>query len=139
MENVILIRTSTSDQGTEGILIYPQSSCFMLEPPWRDNRSNVSCIPKGEYDVNIVKSPKYGLVYNIKDVPNRSHILQHSGNIAGDVEKGFKTNSYGCQLFGRYRGYLYGQIAVLCSKLELIKFMKLMEYKPYYLLIREEF
>lgn len=139
MINVTLIRDRTSDQGTEGRLIHPLFSCFTIEPPWRDNKATISCIPAGEYQVELRKSPKYGITYWIKNVPNRSFILQHPGNVAGDKSKGYKTNSWGCQLFGKYRGELWGQRAVLSSRPTIKEFLVLMKGEPYMLIIEEAY
>ncbi len=90
-------------------------SSFTLELPWRDNRQNVSCIPAGTYPLVWHESKKHK-AFHVKDVPGRSGILIHSGNLAGDTDKGFKTDSEGCILLGVNRGILYGQRAVLHSR-----------------------
>lgn len=79
-----------------------------MEPPWRDNKPNVSCIPKGEYECVWHRSPRYGWVYALTGVPDRSHILIHAGNIAAHTK--------GCILPGRRFGELSGQPAVLVSR-----------------------
>src|SRR5512137_107271 len=85
-------RTRMSDQGTEGVLLAPGFSCYTLELPWRDNMSNISCIPSGEYKCVIRHSPKMGNKYWVKKVPKREYILIHSGNFAGDTSKGYKSH-----------------------------------------------
>jgi len=67
--------------------------CKTLEPPWRGNKKNISCIPEREYDVIPHDSPKYGRCLLIKDVPNRSYILFHWLN--------FYTETEGCIGVGR--------------------------------------
>jgi hypothetical protein len=82
-----------------------------MEPPWRDNKRNISCIPPGEYDfVYMPKSysGKYRDCYHVKDVPGRSEILIHSGNTADQTK--------GCILPGKKIGFLSGIRAVLNSK-----------------------
>ena len=44
----------------------------------------------------LVKSPRFGRVYGLQDVPGRSHVLIHSANFAGDVDKGWTTQLQGC-------------------------------------------
>jgi hypothetical protein len=112
-----LTRHHRSDQGTEGILSVPSLffSCFTLELPWRDNLRNISCIPPGSYRLAWRVSKKKS-AYHIQNVPNRSYILIHSGNFAGDVTKGFKTHAQGCVLLGQRMGDLGGQRAVLASR-----------------------
>lgn len=58
----------------------------VLELPWRDNLTNVSCIPEGTYDCEKVVSPTHGLCILVKDVPSRSSILIHAGNFAASSE-----------------------------------------------------
>ena len=117
MKTLVLIRVETSDQGTIGILLDREFLlCYTIELPWRDNKRNISCIPTGEYQVVPYTSRKFGRVFHVLDVPNRSGILIHSGNVAGDKNKGYKTHSYGCILPGRKTGYLWKQRAVLISR-----------------------
>lgn len=133
-----LYRLERSDQGTRGFLIADSNFyCYTMELPWRDNARSISCIPAGEYDVKIKVSAKYGKVYYIKEVPDRSHILIHSGNFAGDTSKDFKTHSKGCILLGQKKGYFSNQKAVLNSKLTIKKFMKYMNDEPFILKIYE--
>jgi hypothetical protein len=106
MKNVYLFRTSTSDEGTEGMLATDGFFCKTLELPWRENQRSISCIPSGIYTVKIRQSPKYGEIYWVTGVPNRSWILIHSGNWAGDRAKGFKTHVNGCILLGKQHGDL---------------------------------
>jgi hypothetical protein len=126
MESTVqLLRIRRNDQGTIGILSTPYGfQCHTLELPWRDNKKSISCIPPGEYITRIRVSPKYGKVYHVQDVPNRTYILIHSGNWAGDVEKGYRTHVNGCILLGLQRGLLDGQVAVLNSRLAVSRFMR---------------
>jgi len=131
-----LIRTDSDDQGTFGVLSIGDFSCFTVEPPWRDNRSNISCIPSpGEYHVKIRFSPKYGWVYWLWDVPNRQWVLIHPGNVGGDTTKGWKTHTKGCILLGRKRGFLWNQKAVLISKPTVMEFMSITERQDFKLRI----
>lgn len=52
-------------------------------------------------------------------VEGRTSILIHSGNWAGDVSKGYKTNVEGCILVGKRRGVVYDQKAVISSVMAL--------------------
>ena len=120
-----IVRYRFSDQGTEGVLSVPGVgvSFFTLELPWRGNRRSVSCVPSGEYLCGIVQSPRFGRVYHIRDVPERSHVLLHSGNFAGDVSLGLRSHVEGCVLLGLKAGELHGQRAVLCSRMAVRRFM----------------
>ena len=136
---VQIFRMKRSDQGTMGILSTPEFRCYTLELPWRDNQQSISCIPAGEYDVKIRISPKYGRIYHVQNVPNRSYILIHSGNWAGDTSKGYKTHVNGCILLGKQQGILLDQWAVLNSRVAVRAFMEEMEYEPFKLQIHEMF
>jgi hypothetical protein len=123
MKDVYLFRTTTSDHGTEGMLVTEGFFCKTLELPWRNNKKGMSCIPAGEYIVKIRQSPKYGSIYWVTKVPDRTWILIHPGNVAGDITKinpntetNFKSHVNGCILLGKKHGFLWGQRAVLISK-----------------------
>ena len=124
--NAFIYREKESDQGTEGFLSIPGIgfSCFTLELPWRENRTNMSRVPNGTYKAKIVQSRRFGRVYLVLEVPNRSAILTHAGNFAGDSTKGYKTHSHGCILLGKARGKIGGQVAVLSSRLAMYDFIK---------------
>ena len=95
---VNIFRTKRSDHGTEGILSTGNFTCFTLELPWKDNRPDISCIPDGTYRVRLRTSPRHGRVYHLTGVEQRTRILMHSGNLAGDVSKGLRTHANGCIL-----------------------------------------
>jgi len=140
MENIVhIFRMKRSDQGTMGVLITAGFQCYTLELPWRNNQRNISCIPPGEYHVRKKVSPKYGKVYHVQDVPNRSCILIHSGNWAGDVNKGYRTHVNGCILLGLHQGTMDGQIAVLNSRITVNRFVRHMENHDFILNICEQF
>jgi len=71
-----------------------------LEREWKDNKKNISCIPVGDYICERVQSPKFKNTFEICDIPNRTDVLFHKGNIEDD--------SHGCVLIGeqyhRYKG-----------------------------------
>lgn len=139
MKQVNLFRLQRSDQGTEGMLVVDDFNCKTLELPWRNNQPQISCIPAGEYNVEIRLSNKYGRIYWVRKVPDRTYILIHSGNFAGDISKGFKSHVMGCILLGKKRGFLGGQVAVLNSRITVRDFMETMDYEPFTLNIQENF
>lgn len=122
---LILNRVSFSEKCTMGVLLGSSGLpiCLTLENPWLDNEPCVSCIPDGDYTCEIVTSPKYGKVYGVKDVDNRTHILFHAGNTEKDTK--------GCILLGRSYGVLSGEPAVLSSRNALTDFHTLMDGKPF--------
>lgn len=112
-----LIRDSESDQGTYGrLLLEFVHIAHTIELPWRNNLPNISRIPAGTYQCHWRQSPRFGLTLWIRNVPGRSWILIHTGNLAGDTAKGFKTHSAGCVIVGTRRGTLNKQRAVLASR-----------------------
>lgn len=138
MENVSLFRFKKSNQGTLGKLQTESGfTCYTLELPWKENKPNMSCIPTGEYITKIRLSPRFGKTYWVSNVPNRSYILIHSGNYAGDSSIGYKTNVNGCILLGTTYGTLQKQLAVLNSRIAIRRFMEIMNNNEFLLVIKE--
>lgn len=140
IRRVQLIRSSRGDSGTYGLLGTPGFRCFTGELPPRDNQRGLSCIPEGEYDVRIVKSPHFGRIYGLFGVPGRTHVLMHSGNFSGDVQKGYQSHVEGCILLGSKLGRLqnkFGQLqsAVLISLPTVTSFMRHMGGDPFILAV----
>lgn len=133
INKITLLRQKMSNQGTEGILniLHLDVQYFTLELPWRDNKTKMSCIPKGTYSCKLRYSNKRKYHYWVTKVKGRSYILIHSGNFAGDVSKGLKTHVQGCILLGKKRGILAGQRAVFSSKQAVKRFMDLMQNKEF--------
>lgn len=131
MKTVYLFRNFMDNHGTQGILVTDNFSCKTLELPWIQNKRTVSCIPTGEYIVKIRRSPKYGIVYHVKNVKKRSYILIHSGNYAGNRSKGYRSHVAGCILLGSKHGWLGRQKAILNSRITVRRFMRFMENKPF--------
>lgn len=83
---------------TIGILLDEGPFGVTLELPWRDNARNISCIPEGQYvcqyieNVSLSSGRTVRKGYRVLDVPNRSGILIHCGNMEDDTE--------GCILVG---------------------------------------
>lgn len=112
-----LVRLSSCDTGTFGLLEVRRGRSMLVlataELPWRQNKSQISCIPTGKYEVIYSHSPaKHRKLYRVMNVKNRDGILIHAGNWAGDVEKGYKSNVQGCILVGMDHVTLDGQDAV---------------------------
>lgn len=54
---------------------------FVIEPPWKNNERNISCIPEGEYGAIVIDSPTFKRkVILLENVPDRSLIEWHPGN-----------------------------------------------------------
>lgn len=140
MNEAILTRRESTDEGTAGVLSFGGEYTFTMELPWRDNRPQLSCIPKGTYTCVIVRSPKFGKVYEVKNVPNRSHVLIHSANFAGNSDLGYNTQLHGCIAPATRLGTMRNskgdmQLAGLVSRAALTQFMRWADDKPFTLRI----
>ena len=129
MERLYLVRFERTDQYTLGALFNRGLEVLVLEPPWKDNQPNVSCVPIGVYQCALRRSPRFGLRYWVKDVPGRSWILVHSGNVV--------RHTKGCLLPGLKAGYLKGQRAVLNSKAAVRRLEESLEGRPFELSIED--
>jgi len=137
VKRVRLTRMHSSDQGTFGRLSAPGFSCFTGELPWQDNRSNVSCIPPGDYGVVWALSPRLKrYTYRLLDVPVRAGILEHSANLMGNPEAGYIAQLNGCIAFGEALGTIKRQAALLRSKPAVRLFESCMNREPHILEIR---
>jgi len=107
---VNIIRTYTNN-ATLGVLRLPSGAELRtIERPWLDNAANVSCYPPGIYYCAWLErsgSGKYKRVWHVQNVPGRSGILFHAGNLV--------RHSLGCTLVGIRHGTLGGLPAVLSS------------------------
>ena len=123
MRRGVLIRNDANEQGTLGWLILDSGFWLRtLELPWEENRVNRSCIPSGKYHTKFLPrsgTGRYKKVWHVNDVPNRSGILIHAGNFAGNVDLGYRTNVRGCILVGKRVGRIGGQRAVINSRVAL--------------------
>ena len=118
MLDVNLVRDPTDDQGTRGALSAPELgfACLTLELPWRANKNGISCITAGSYTASVLFSShwKRSVIW-LNNVPGRSVIQCHPGNLAGDAALGFETQVRGCILVGESFGLLGAQRALLAS------------------------
>jgi hypothetical protein len=123
MKQLRLVRVTEHNGATMGVLcINGSPELVTLEDPWQYNEKLISCIPVGRYKLKLHKSPRFGLTYQVMDVPERSHILIHAGNTHKDT--------HGCILVGLQFGKLGSESAILASKSAFQKFMELMGNTP---------
>ena len=87
MKEVILIRhTVTTDYSLGRLYIKDEDGCIneigvCLERGWQDNKSNISCVPTGNYELKLEYSPRFQCsLWELKGVPNRSECKIHSAN-----------------------------------------------------------
>lgn len=128
--SVILKRINDDGVQTLGELAYNGFSCKTLELTWKDNKPNISCIPKGSYSVKWTFSLRLlKFTYEIQSVPNRSGIRFHGANFFFDL--------LGCIALGT--GYQDinkdGKVDVLNSRITLQKLEDILQRKPFTLKI----
>ena len=76
-----LTRFIKNEEVTLGRLDFANQHFFTVERPWLDNQTSISCIPDGNYKLKRVDSPRFGDdMWEIADVPDRTHILFHVAN-----------------------------------------------------------
>ena len=133
MNQVKIIRIEENfNYGTFGmLLVNTKSFCVSLEPPDLLNALNASSIPAQQYMVEMFESPKYGWVYEIKNVPGRTNCLFHAGNVDEHTE--------GCILIARKFGVLGDDRGILCSGETLTEFHNTLNFEPFHLTIVEHY
>lgn len=116
MKNFKLPRVSHHTDGTFGVLLDENTPfCLTLERPWANNEVGRSCIPAGIYVCRRIQSPKFGNTFEVTNVPDRTAILFHKGNLMDD--------SHGCIILGEQYEPLNGKNAVLSSGKAFDEFM----------------
>src|SRR5436190_10748181 len=69
--------------GTNGdLLLDGEKVCSTIELPWKENKTQVSCIPEGKYELKKRYTERFGNHFILMNVPNRSFILLHAANDA---------------------------------------------------------
>jgi len=112
------------------LLVQIKEFCRTLEPPEYGNMKRVSCIPPGCYECERIVSQRFATTYEVQNVPGRSNILFHRGNVVDNTE--------GCILLGSHIGKLKGDRAVLSSGNTFNRWMELIGgYKQFNLIIKE--
>jgi hypothetical protein len=103
-------RFAYTPMGTFGRLKFADFGCYTIECPWKNNETNISCIPVGTYalDPNARYNKGNYDCCEILDVENRSHILIHIGNTQKDIK--------GCIAVGSKLGWVYLNWAVENSR-----------------------
>ncbi len=133
---VTLLRRAYMAFGTFGELLIASPNgnvrLVTVERPWESNRKFLSCIPEGVYICRKRISGRFGITYEVTQVPGRSHILFHVGNRPEDFQ--------GCIGLGMRFGYVDGVWAVRESRLAINEFkeaifsetftLKLKQYTP---------
>lgn len=131
MKHVIIIRNEDDGVQVLGDLITQGFYCKTLERPWKDNKSNVSCIPKGEYICKWTFSPRLTkYTYQVMNVPKRTGVRFHSAS--------YWFNLQGCIALGT--GYLDinkdKKLDLINSRVAMKEFEKLLNKEDFTLIIK---
>lgn len=95
MSPIILTRGHAFEMGTFGKWHMPDGfECCICEPPWKGNKIGQSCIPPGVYTLERRNSEvvrrttggRYTKGWEVTDVPGRSWVMIHPGNVIEDTE-----------------------------------------------------
>jgi len=102
-------RIAYIQDGTFGVFLNENNIPFALtlEREWLKNQRGISCIPDGVYICSRIASPKFGNTFEVKNVPNRSEILFHKGNLSDDT--------HGCILVGEQFEPIGNKTAIISS------------------------
>ena len=105
-------------------------TCKTLELPWLNNARNISCIPKGTYQVKQEWWwSKAKSTYLLQNVTGRGGIRLHSGNFFSDIQ--------GCILLGNSFVDINadGVLDVVNSRVTITAFENFMQKKPFTLIV----
>jgi len=134
LREVSIKRNKSTSKQTLGTLTAKNGaatfSCNTLELPDLQNKSNVSCIPKGKYECKYTYSPKFKKnTYEVTKVPTRSGIRIHSANYYSDL--------LGCIALGSGLSDLNkdGSLDVINSRNTITLFEEFMQRKDFSLVI----
>lgn len=125
---ISLVRGEYTDKGTRGVMVFPDGwACFTTEPPWADNEVGVSCVPEGEYPLQLRRSgvverttnAEYLRGWEIADVPGRTYIMIHVANYPSQLE--------GCVAPGQREVTHEGEPGVADSLKTFVKLMSRLE------------
>lgn len=135
INRVCITRKPDNGIETESILFAVRAkddqtfSCVTLELPWKNNATDISCIPKGTYQCS--KRPFYAtMMYQVLGVLGRIGIFFHVGNYWHDV--------LGCIILGATFADINrdGQIDITNSKPTVDAFMAFYDGEDFELIIQ---
>lgn len=126
MDILELIRIDQDAYRTLGVLLVNEVfTCLTLEPPWRHNKHNASCILKGKYNFEVYESSKFKTpCLSLFNVPGREFISIHYGN--------WPIETNGCILVGSE----ISKNSILNSKTSLSTLIKALKFKEGFIVIR---
>lgn len=134
----VIITRTYGQKETTGILNLIRAdgtfwTCRTLELPWLDNKSDVSCIPTGNYPAAL--APFHNVMrYLLSGTNPRFFVFIHDGNYA----TGSIVDTAGCILLGNALQDINndGQLDVIDSVATIARFMAELKNQPFTLQIR---
>lgn len=124
-------RIASTPEAVFGVMLFDGVPfALTAERPWLDNAPNISCIPEGSYSCKRIDSPQFGDTFEVLNVPDRTHILLHKGNVAAEDSKG-------CILIGEMFEPVHGQSAVQSSAKGYGEYKKIIEGLDQHFLVIE--
>jgi Family of unknown function (DUF5675) len=121
-------------EGTNGkILSQGGLIAYCIELPWKNNLTQVSCIPEGRYELEKRWSPKFLRHLQVMDVEDRDLVLIHPANDALHDLKGCIAPVSFLTAPGKGIGS-----RVALKKLTALVFAALDQCKPVFLTIKKE-
>ncbi len=132
MKKIIIPRIWEDKHSTYGAICYKRPFAVTIEPLWRDNKPDISCIPPGKYYCRrrYYNAGKYP-TFQIMDVRGRDLVLFHKGNKTGRPARKIKSDTQGCVVIGESydrlwtpQGFLWG---ILSSKHGFNEFMQILK------------
>lgn len=96
---LVLERNMFHTNATQGTLLVNNTTFETIELPWKENKVNVSCIPKGTYTYQKIRriSNQEPALW-LRNVPERTEILIHYGTKP--------QHSQGCVLLPEFQKFL---------------------------------
>lgn len=121
----VLRRVASRPDGVAGVLLLRAPlgdlpMCVTLEDPWKMNAVGESCVPANTYTCRKRPS-RFGVTFELQNVPGRSAILFHAGNTQEDTR--------GCILLGFAWGAIDDRLDIRESRIAFAAFMELMNVK----------
>lgn len=115
-----LKRIACNPYGTFGVYIHRNIPfAVTLEPIWKNNEENISCIPAMEYTCRRIDSPRFGNTFEVMNVPGRTHIVHHKGN--------WDDDTIGCICLGEQFEPLNGEPGIWRSGKGFSEFMDILK------------
>lgn len=113
--------------GTWGDLEVEGENFSTIERPWKGNENNVSCIPEGNYVLQLRSSPVVQRTsgfeegWEITNVPGRTYIMFHVANWMSDVN--------GCVGVGEEKRIVDNRLFVSDSRDSFERFMEILDLR----------